>query len=223
MLCIWHMNTNSPKGFTLIETVVAVALIVGAVVGPLALVSQALFSAKSSKNKIVAAHLAQEGIEIVRHFRDSNILRDSTSSPVFWRGTLPDDGSIDQGCVKQAGGAPETGGIMLFELAAGYEVDVIDCRLTAYTGDPLSFDQSGGANNNLFLRPIHCSGTPCDPSMFRRKVTITDFLPGGFEDDPVSGEIIPNEQRLLVISQVFWGEKGVTRNISVQETLYNWR
>lgn len=203
------------KGFTLIETIVALALIVAAVVGPLSLISSGLANAKTSKNRLVAAHLAQEGVEIVRGFRDFNVLNDSPTTPVSWRGALPDGGSIDDpGCMT------DVGGIQLAAFAGGYEVDAVDCLLTAYSGQPLAFDQTGGANNNLFLRALNCAAPGCTPTIFRRKVTITDFS-GALES--AAGETIPNSDKFTIASQVTWEERGMTKSVTVTETIYNWR
>jgi prepilin-type N-terminal cleavage/methylation domain-containing protein len=64
------MNKN--KGFTLVETLVAVAILVIATLGPLAIASQGITSAAYAKDQITAFYLAQEGIEYVRYVRDSN-------------------------------------------------------------------------------------------------------------------------------------------------------
>lgn len=62
------------KGFTLIETLVAVLLLVGAIAGPLTLASKGLSSALIARDQIVAFYLAQDGVEYVRYVRDSNKL-----------------------------------------------------------------------------------------------------------------------------------------------------
>lgn len=64
----------SASGFTLLETIVALTVIVAAMAGPITLATRGIFNAKFAKNKMVAANLAQEGLEIVRKFRDDNIL-----------------------------------------------------------------------------------------------------------------------------------------------------
>ena len=62
------------KGFTIIESIVALTIIIAAVIGPFMLISRGILSSKSAKNRLVAANLAQEGIEMIRYFRDSNVL-----------------------------------------------------------------------------------------------------------------------------------------------------
>lgn len=66
---------QAPRGgFTLLETIVALALILSAMAGPVTLASRGIFFAKFSKNKLIGANLAQEGLEIVRKMRDDNVL-----------------------------------------------------------------------------------------------------------------------------------------------------
>ncbi|MEK7480998.1 MAG: prepilin-type N-terminal cleavage/methylation domain-containing protein [Patescibacteria group bacterium] len=63
------------KGFSLIETLVAVTVLVGAITGPLTLASQGIKAASLFKNQLIASNLAQEGMELGRSRRDSNVLR----------------------------------------------------------------------------------------------------------------------------------------------------
>ena len=67
------------RGFTLIETLVAVSLLVIAIVAPMSLVSQALTTAYYARDQVAAYSLAQEGIEAVRAVRDGNILSNATT------------------------------------------------------------------------------------------------------------------------------------------------
>ena len=62
------------RAFTLIETLVAISLLVIAVVAPLSLATQSLESAYYARDQITAFYLAQEAIEAVRSVRDGNIL-----------------------------------------------------------------------------------------------------------------------------------------------------
>ena len=105
------------QGFTLMEAIVAITVITVGIVGVLSLVSQTISSSTFSKDKLVAAYLAQEGIEIVRNIRDTNWVEGVASS---WYEGLT-------GC------------------ASGYEADYDDTDLSCWS-DPGRFLelQSGG-------------------------------------------------------------------------------
>lgn len=66
---------TSMKGFTLVETLVAITVILTAIVGPLYAVQQSLNISRSAREQLIASSLAQEGVEYVRGIRDSNYLR----------------------------------------------------------------------------------------------------------------------------------------------------
>lgn len=70
---IKHCN----RGFSLLETTVAVAILVAAVIGPLTLASSSIKSFSQAKNNLVAAGLAQEGVELMRNFRANNVFKGS--------------------------------------------------------------------------------------------------------------------------------------------------
>ena len=61
------------RGFSLLETTVAVAILVTAVLGPLSLASLSIKSSSQAKNNLIAANLAQEGMELMRNFRANNV------------------------------------------------------------------------------------------------------------------------------------------------------
>jgi prepilin-type N-terminal cleavage/methylation domain-containing protein len=62
------------NGFTLIEAVVAMAILSVALVPIYGLSSTSLRIATSIKNNVIAANLAQEGVEVVHAVRDGNWL-----------------------------------------------------------------------------------------------------------------------------------------------------
>lgn len=55
------------KGFTLIETFVAISILLIAVMGPLQMFSKAIADGLYAKNQTIAYYLAQEGIELSIH------------------------------------------------------------------------------------------------------------------------------------------------------------
>ena len=72
---------KSGAGFTLIETLVAVAIIMLAIAGPLVSANRALVSAYIARDQLTASYLGQEGVEYVRRMRDSVYLYDYKADP----------------------------------------------------------------------------------------------------------------------------------------------
>ncbi len=62
------------KGFTLLETLIAVTILSVSLAGPITIASQGLASAFFAKEQITAFYLAQEAVEYVRSVRDENFL-----------------------------------------------------------------------------------------------------------------------------------------------------
>lgn len=65
---------NTQKGFTLVETLVAITVLALALVGPFSAVENSLFGSYVARDQLVAAALAQEGVEYLRSIRDNNYL-----------------------------------------------------------------------------------------------------------------------------------------------------
>lgn len=61
-------------GFTFVETLVAISVLLLAVAGPLYLASQGLRAARIARDQIQANYIAQEAIEFIRYWRDGNAL-----------------------------------------------------------------------------------------------------------------------------------------------------
>ena len=62
------------KGFTLVETLVAITVVLLAVMGPFQLVKDSLTASYVARDQLIATALAEEGLEYVRAVRDSNYL-----------------------------------------------------------------------------------------------------------------------------------------------------
>jgi prepilin-type N-terminal cleavage/methylation domain-containing protein len=67
-------GARAPQGFTLIETLIAISLLLLAVIAPMSLTTQSLISAYYARDQMTASNLAQEAIEAVRSERDHKLL-----------------------------------------------------------------------------------------------------------------------------------------------------
>lgn len=89
------------KGFTLIESLVAVTILMIALVGPVSVMHRTYSAAYIAKDKLTASYLAQEGVEYVRAERDNAYLANQSALDRGWSVFLSrvaacssDDGSI---------------------------------------------------------------------------------------------------------------------------------
>lgn len=75
---------SNAKGFTLVETLVAVSIFTVSILGLMAVLSQGISDTGYAKKKIVAGYLAQEGVELTRNMRDNYVLFNVSGSEVGW-------------------------------------------------------------------------------------------------------------------------------------------
>lgn len=67
-------SVKSGKGFTLVETLIAIAIISIAIVGPFHVAQGVLQTSYTARDQLLASSLAQEGVEYIRSVRDGNYL-----------------------------------------------------------------------------------------------------------------------------------------------------
>lgn len=65
---------NQPRGFTLVETLIAITILMIAIVGPYYSIQQAIMASYAARDQLIASSLAQEGVEYVYFLRDNNYL-----------------------------------------------------------------------------------------------------------------------------------------------------
>lgn len=63
---------QTKNGFTLLESLVAIAVLTVGVSTAMYVMTQALKVGERTKHKIISANLAQEGLEVIRNIRDRN-------------------------------------------------------------------------------------------------------------------------------------------------------
>jgi type II secretory pathway pseudopilin PulG len=73
-MIIKHKKSNKyySKGFTIIETLVAITILMIAVAGPLVVASKGLNTALYARDQIISSYLAQESMETIKNIRDNS-------------------------------------------------------------------------------------------------------------------------------------------------------
>lgn len=69
------LGVDSACGFTLIEVLAALSIMMIGIVGAFGLISQTLSASNTASMQLTAAYLGKEGIEIVKSIRDGNYLK----------------------------------------------------------------------------------------------------------------------------------------------------
>ena len=194
------------SGFSLVETLVAVALIFAAMAGPVTLIAHLLFSASFSRNDLVAHTLAQEAIELVRAVRDNNKMCQSFGNPILWYRNPADGVALDG----------------YYEMDATGSVDITCGIATINTPSPIRRTLSTCDRMlNLSSSGVYTYGAGT-PTGFTRCVQIC--VPprvGGCSDTGPDGDISATDQ-MEIVSTVSWSERGFQKTITLNDRLYNW-
>ncbi len=152
-------NKIRTRGFTLVETLVSLAIFASAVVGMIVITSQGINDTNYSKNKLVATALSQEGIEMVRNIRDSALLGDTSGTGQGWDDFL----ALTSMC----------------ENSTGCSIDPIDLTITQCDADNECVLYRDAQNPPSYFRADSTSG---DESSYIRTIEINEL------EDPDTNE-----------------------------------
>jgi prepilin-type N-terminal cleavage/methylation domain-containing protein len=149
---------KSNTGFTLIETLVSLAIFSVSIVALISVTASGVADTNFVKNKLTASYLAQEGVEMVRNIRDSNSLSLLGGNGIPW---APFTASVFSSCTPPNG--------CKIESSANSLVATI-CQVTNGYGCQLNYDSSG------FYTYASSTASP-----FSRLITVQDALDGNNE------------------------------------------
>lgn len=190
------IRTTPQAGFTLIETLIAIAVLTLAVVGPLYTASRSIVAAQTANDQLTASYLAQEGIEYVRAMRDYEFLS-------FYKAANVN--------VSSAAWTDFVSGSGVGSIAR--------CRTTACAYDPYYTMASGNS-----LTP--CSGGVCTPlylvnNIYTEQSSIAGAVRTPFTRSIQAYDVTGNEER--IVSTVSWSFHGIPYSVMVTDHLTSWQ
>lgn len=175
---------NSQSGFSLVETLVAITLLLLVIVGPMVISAQTAKSSTFASEQIQAFFLAQEGLELAQKARDDLRLKEFDDIITGVVGVSPGDGWDDfvTGSTYADCFDPDGCGLDWKDaVSSNYELNVVNCspisncKLYRSTTDDhrSQFTHGGSGENTPFTRVIRFDTTGLDPD---REVKVTSTV-----------------------------------------------
>lgn len=140
------------KGFSLLETLVAIVVIMTAIIAPMSLASKSIKASNLTRDRFIASFLAAEAVEFVRNYRDGNVI-----NRYYWLDIILDECNSPAGCT-----------IDVTQLGIGNSIQ--DCTPSGIC-PPIKYHNSVAPQGTSY-RYQHQNG---DDTKFTRTVRILDF------------------------------------------------
>jgi hypothetical protein len=169
------MNT---KGQGLIETIVAVAIMVTGIVGAISLVNFSLRGASGAMNQLIALNLSWEAVEAAVNIRDSNFLAGDTFS-------IGLDGSGDTTAIAEF---DETANIWFFDFSAADSISDPATVLYLQNGLYKQVGTSPGGTATNFRRLVTLDTTSISGAV--QVISTVQWVERGNEKEVVTERIL---------------------------------
>ncbi|MEK7101886.1 MAG: prepilin-type N-terminal cleavage/methylation domain-containing protein [Patescibacteria group bacterium] len=198
------------KGFTLIETMVAITILTFAIAGPMFTASRSIIAAQTARDQLTAMYLAQEGIEYVRMMRDNAYLEayhegDSDISSKAWDNFLNNPAS---------------------------DWTIAKCRASVHASKICTL------GSILEASPlVSCPSDTCDPLYLTNCTNSSGELsctpPSIYTSQDLSGSVVSpftrsiqgitiTENEVKIVSTVSWNFHGTPYAVTVSDHLTAW-
>ncbi|MBN1585050.1 hypothetical protein JW899_01650 [Candidatus Uhrbacteria bacterium] len=191
------------SGQSIVEVIVALAVISTAVVAALTLTGSSLNAQKSNEDMMVAVNLAREGVEVARNIRDSNWLAERR-----W-----DDGLVGESLDYTA--------IAVFDPVSGdWSLDFAPDSLSGEGTEVWRLTSEHlGIHTQDTVRPADSFRTP-----FRRLLVLNPVCRSQEVRESGSAcDMADPQVGIRIESLVAWGGGKRPRDVAVTETIYDWR
>jgi len=185
-------NKNFNNGFTLVETLVAVAIFSVSILGLLSLLASSITNTTYAKEKIIAGYLAEEGVEYMRNLRDTYVLY-SSSGQVGWNNF----NTKVAGCAT-ANGCYFDDSTVSFAFPSNMamtNLTLTACSSSSCPNGALNYDSSTGKY-----------GTSGSRSSFVRQILVKQI----------------SADEINVLSTVYWKQGSGTFSVTLSDNLFNW-
>lgn len=206
-----YEKKEGEKGFTILETLVAISILVLALTAPLAIVAQALRSSYYARDQVTAYFLAQEAIEFLRNKRDNAGLQASAAAE-NWTDLFDAEGS---NIINPA----DSSSLKAYLVRGGSGYYLKQCISTC---PEVSYDSTASTG------VLYGSDNAGNASIFTREIVISEpvraTLSDGTEKE-IDGINPPGLRELVVTVRVQWRmqDGSLSDGVTIREHLTNWQ
>ena len=190
-------------GFTLVETLVAIAILMIAVAGPLTVAEKGLSASIYARDQLMASYLAQDAMESIKNIVDTNEIN-------IGNGTYEDDG--DQ-WISDENGSRDLSSLCTSPSNSCY----IDTTYNPPAISRCTAQPNGSPCQSLYLSSsgyIMTGGSPNAPTPFTRYFYIQGFNLDGIPDSPYTAA--------NVIVNVIWpGDVIGGGGVDLEDTMFD--
>jgi prepilin-type N-terminal cleavage/methylation domain-containing protein len=195
-----YFHTKKQEGFTLVETLVAISILLIVIVGPMSISSRTAKSSSFATEQIQAFYLAQEGLELAQKVRDDFLLQQFTTPPNTFRWTAFLASPVYTTCLTS------TGCGLSWSTSVNGPVESVACNLS--TNACTMFLSTIDRRSRL----SHDSGSGAETPFNRRIYFQVSGVPG-----------LDNRREVKVRSVVTWRTGSIIANqvVEMDTYLYN--
>ncbi len=199
---------NFKNGFTIVEMLVAISILLIGVLGPLGVASRGISDGIYAKNQIAATYLAQEAMEVFINTRNTNLILEHQ----WLTGIDSDSGNSDDPYVDCIPNVSET----RFCYVDAFDIDLVqDSASPGLIDDAVATSEPPSQNQfqlqfcdsvgRYELKNKNCSGEWQGP-IFTRWAEVTNRVPS---------------QEIEVKVTVQWNNKNVSKELVLSQNLFH--
>ena len=189
-----------PNGFTLVEALVAITILIVGVLGPLNIAARGIADGLYARNQIAANYLAQEAIETVIWKRNHNFFIDTGIDYNAWLIGLDSASCGDLAAPNSCVINVDTGNVSLVSCSSSAELGTTDCDL--------AFESSVGGDGKFKKYSEIGDKTKVVGTIFRREIYLIPNTEIGETDE------------IKVVVRMSWSNRGTPKSMFLIERLY---
>lgn len=224
-------RVRKQQGFSLLESVLAIGIILVGIVTIISLSTTSYFAGQVTSDQFIAANLAREGMEIVRWQRDTNWLKYDTDSTTGWNENLYAIEGPNRDYTAITSGSVYYAAIPPVEFRPDGFADLCVGAVEPYVCSAVWYDNSNNTYFQTSVDGFDPSAPNIEKTLYRRMIYLNPICRN--DADPTDEQVITTgvcaslgaytQAGIDVVVEVEYPGKGETLTYTLEEYLYDWK